>query len=78
MQIFSSGVYLRLVIRLAYLMKLLVSSVLDSASAMALVEPSNTSFSFPRYYFNWLRKACQAAKVSINLSPESESFLLVI
>jgi len=60
------------------LMKLLVSSVFDSGSAMAPDASSNTFCSFPRYYFNWLRKACQAAKVSINLSPKSVPFSLTI
>ena len=39
---------------------------------------SNTFCSFPHYYFICLRKACQTAKVSINLSPESVPLLLTI
>jgi len=37
-----------------------------------------TSCSFPHYYFICLRKACQAIKVSINLSPKSVPLLLTI
>jgi len=43
---------------IACLMKPLVSSVWGSASKMAFNDFSDTSCSFPQYYFTVLRKAC--------------------
>ena len=39
---------------------------------------SNNIYSFPHYYFICLRKACQVAKVPINLSTKSVSLLQTI